>query len=96
MIAHHHLDGRRIIRLLILIWTLLLLLVLLPIRAHGQESLETPISVELIEEPTGEPTQVGTLLAAENLLLVLAGIAYLVTRTKFNNDRRRRHRLPGE
>ena len=88
MISHHHLDSRRIIRLLILIWMLLLLLVLLPTRIHGQETLDAPFSAELFEEPNGEPTQLGTLLAAENLLLAIASVGYLVIRAGFRDERR--------
>jgi len=50
MIAHHHLDSRRVLRVLVLIWILLTILVLLPIRTHGQETLATPISSELVDK----------------------------------------------
>lgn len=48
MLAHHHLDSRRVLRILLLVWILLVILVLLPIRTHGQECLvpTTPTPIE--------------------------------------------------
>ncbi len=39
MLTHHHLDSRRVLRILVLVWILLVILVLLPVRTHGQETL---------------------------------------------------------
>ena len=77
MFAHHHFDQRRIVRLLILVWTLLFLLVLLPIRARGQETLEPPMSAEVIDEASALPPAVQNGVAAEMFLLWSATIIFL-------------------
>ena len=80
MLAHHHFDRRRLIRVLIFIWTLLLLLVLLPSRAHGQEPLETSPSLQ---------TQLATLFFAEIAFLLVVIVSYLLMRAR-SADRRTR------
>lgn len=79
MIAHHHLNGRRLIRVFIFIWTLLLLLVLLPIRAHGQEILETAPRLQ---------TQLAALFAAETLFLFVVIVSYVLMRAHAGDHRR--------
>jgi len=91
MFAHHHLDSRRLLRILIFIWTLLLLLVLLPVRTHGQESLEPSSSFELLDNSAASP-ELLRIIAAEMLLLWFAMITYLA----FNARHRGTHSNPFE
>jgi len=89
MLVRHHLDKRRILRILIFIWTLLLLLVLLPIRTRGQESLEPALPVEVVED-AGLPPELVNGIAAEMVLLWCASILFLVMKARSADSRFRR------
>jgi len=91
MLADHHNDSR-VIRVLILTWALLLLLlVLLPIRAHGhQETLEPPVSVEELDESPTLPPEVLNGIAAEMLFLWFAIFAFLIFNANLQRDDQRR------
>lgn len=83
MLTHYHPDSHRILRIVILIWIFLVILVLLPTRAHGQETLEPPLAIETIEDEPVVP-ELTDAFAAELLLLWLASICYLVLRAHWS------------
>jgi len=85
MLAHHHLDSRRVLRILVLVWILLVILVLLPVRTHGQETLAPPMSSELAEDLSLVSPALMNGIAAEMMLFTCASLVFLVF--KANSDR---------
>ncbi|HUN88653.1 MAG TPA: hypothetical protein VMU28_07660 [Terriglobales bacterium] len=47
-VHQHHLDTRRVLRVLVLIWILLVILVLLPVRTHGTRMRSQSASRQLV------------------------------------------------
>ena len=84
MIAHHHLDSRRMLHILLLVWILLALLVLLPIRTSGQESLVQPMSNELVEQNPEISPEIFNAVALEVIFLCCASIAFLILNPYIN------------
>lgn len=81
----HHLDSRRVLRILVLIWILLVILVLLPVRTHGQESLVPPTSSELVEENPAMSPEFVNAIAIEVMFLCGAWIGFLLFHAHCNH-----------